>query len=137
VLLKFAHSLALLFNLIYHLLHGLVSMKNRQSLIGVQVLGLNFSYFNEMIKSIMPTTTESGNIKRIVIVDNNGTGIADSSFDSNNKNNKNIESFKNLQSYQNAKNGETGLLTEKVNGKNISIAYTPIKYQLPCQLSNI
>jgi hypothetical protein len=60
-----------------------------------------------------------------------GTGIADSSFDSNNKNNKNIESFKNLQSYQNAKNGETGLLTEKVNGKNISIAYTP------CQLSNI
>jgi Cache domain len=104
-------------------------VKNRQSLIGVQVLGLKFSYFNEMIKSIIPRITESGdNIKRMVIVDNNGTGIADSSFDSNNKINKNIESFKNLQSFQNAKNGETGLLTENVNGKNMSIAYTPIKF---------
>jgi Cache domain len=101
-------------------------VKNHQSLIGIQVLGLNFSYFNQMIKSIMPTT-EASNIKRMVIVDNNGTGIADSSFDTN-KNNKNIESFKNLQSFQNAKNGETGLLTEKVNGKNMSISYTPIKF---------
>jgi hypothetical protein len=93
------------------------------------VLGLNFSYFNNVVKSIMPATTYTGNnIKRIVIVDNNGTGIADSSFDSNNKNNKNMESFKNLQSFQNAKNGETGLLTEKVNDKNMSISYTPIRF---------
>jgi hypothetical protein len=104
--------LAILANPIY------TDVKNHRSLIGVQVLGLNFSYFNEMIKSIMPTT-EHGK-KRIVIVDNNGTEIADSSFDSS-KNNK-LESFKNLQSFQNAKNGQTGLLTEKVNGKNISIS---------------
>ena len=117
--------LAILANPIYADVYG----KNPSSLIGVQVLGLNFSYFNEMIKSTMPTEDDN---KRMVIVDNNGTEIADSSFDNNN-----IESFKNLQSFQNAKNGETGLLTEKVNGKNISIAYTPIKYQLPCQLSNI
>jgi hypothetical protein len=110
--------LAILANPIY------ADVKNHRSLIGVQVLGLNFSYFNEMIKSIMPTT-EHGK-KRIVIVDNNGTEIADSSFDSS-KNNK-LESFKNLQSFQNAKNGQTGLLTEKVNGKNISISYTPIKF---------
>jgi hypothetical protein len=58
------------------------------------VLGLNFSYFDEMIKSTMPT--EDGD-KRMVIVDNNGTEIADSSFDNNN-----MESFKNLQSFQNA-----------------------------------
>ena len=97
-------------------------IKNHQSLIGVQVLGLNFSYFNDMIKSIMP---ETSNIKRIVIVDNNGTGIADSSLDNKNQN---TESCKNLQSFQNAKNGETGSLTENVNGKNMSIAYIPIKF---------
>jgi hypothetical protein len=93
---------------------------NPRSLIGVQVLGLNFSYFNNMIKSTMPT--EDGD-KRMVIVDNNGTEIADSLFD-----NDNMESFEKLQSFQNAKNGETGLLTEKVNGKNMSISYTPIKF---------
>ena len=84
------------------------------------MLGLNFSYFNDMIKSTMPT--EEGD-KRMAIVDNNGTVIADSIF-----NNNSMESFKNLQSFQNAKNGETGLLTEIVNGKNMSISYTPIKF---------
>jgi hypothetical protein len=73
-----------------------------------------------MIKSTMPTK-DGG--KRMAIVDNNGTVIAVSSFD-----NKYMESFKNLQSFQNAKNGETGLLTEIVNGKNMSISYTPIKF---------
>jgi Cache domain len=98
-------------------------MKNHRSLMGVQVLGLNFSYFNEIIKSIMPTTQDGNKNKRMVIVDNNGTEIADSSFDNNN-----MESFKKLQSFQNAKNGETGLLTEQINGKNMSISYTPIKF---------
>jgi hypothetical protein len=100
-------------------------VKNRQSLIGVQVLGLNFSYFRDMMKSMMPPTTEASNIKRIVLADNNGTGIADSYLDNKNKT---TESFKNLQSFQNAKNGETGSLTENVGGKNMSIAYTPIKF---------
>jgi Cache domain len=100
-------------------------VKNHHSLVGVQVLGLNFSYFNEMIKSMMPATTEASNIKRIVLVDNNGTEIADSSFDSKNKS---TESFKNLQSFQNAKNGETGSFTENVKGKNMSVSYTPIKF---------
>jgi hypothetical protein len=39
-----------------------------------------------------------------------------------------MESFKELQSFQNAKNGESGLLKEKVNGKNMYISYTPIKF---------
>jgi hypothetical protein len=89
------------------------------------VLGLNFSYFNDLVKSIMPPTTVASNIKRIILVDNNGTGIADSSLDNKNQN---IESFKNLQSFQNAKNGETGSLTENVDGKNMSISYMPIKF---------
>lgn len=84
------------------------------------MLGLNFTYFNDLINSTM--LTEDG-IKRFVIAANNGTEIDDSS-----SNNNNVESFTKLQSFQNAKNGESGLLTEKVNGKNMSISYTPIKF---------
>ena len=94
--------------------------KNHNSLIGVQVLGLNFTYFNDLIKSTMQPEDSD---KRFVIIDNNGTEIADSSSDNNN-----MESFKELQSFQNAKNGESGLLIEKVNGKNMYISYTPIKF---------
>jgi Cache domain len=106
--------LAILANPIYS------DAKNHNSLIGLQVLGLDFTYFNDLIKSTMPT--EEGD-KRAVIVDNNGTEIADSSSDNNN-----MESLKKLQSFQNARNGESGLLTEEVNGKNTSISYTPIKF---------
>ena len=94
--------------------------KNNTSLIGVQVLGLNFTYFNDLIKSTMPPEDSD---KRFVIVDNNGTEIADTSSDNNN-----MESFKELQSFQNAKNGESGSLIEKVNGKNMYISFTPIKF---------
>lgn len=94
--------------------------KNNNSLIGVQVLGLNFTYLNDLIKSTMPPEDSD---KRFVIVDNNGTEIADTSSDNNN-----MESFKELQSFQNAKNGESGSLIEKVNGKNMYISFTPIKF---------
>ena len=42
--------------------------KNHNSLIGVQVLGLNFSYFKDLMKSTIQT--EDSN-KRVVLVDNN------------------------------------------------------------------
>ena len=58
--------LAILANPIYS------DAKNHNSMIGLQVLGLDFTYFNDLIKSTMPT--EEGN-KRAVIVDNNGTEI--------------------------------------------------------------
>jgi cache domain-containing protein len=117
-----AEPLAILANPIYQ------DVNNSSSLIGVQVLGLNFSYFNDLLESVIPTT-EYGN-KRIVLVDNNGTEIADSSSsnDNNNNNNNNFESFSNLRSFQNARNGETGSLKEEVNGRNMFISYTPIKF---------
>ena len=94
--------------------------KNHKSLVGVQVLGLNFSYINDLIRSaLLPDDSN----KRFVMLDNNGTEIADSSSDNNN-----MESFKDLESFQNAKNGESGLLIEKVNGKNMYTSYTPIKF---------
>jgi Cache domain len=106
--------LAILSNPIY------LDAKNNNTLIGVQVLGLNFTYFNDLVKSAM--LPEDSN-KRFIIIDNNGTEIADSSSDNNN-----MESYKELQSFQNAKNGESGSLVEKVNGKNMYISYTPIKF---------
>ena len=71
----------------------------------------------------MPEEGGGGNTSMLVVADNNGTEIADSS-----SNNNNTESFNNIQSFQNAKNGETGSLTEMVNGKNISVSYTPITF---------
>lgn len=106
--------LAILANPIY------LDAKNYNTLIGVQVLGLNFTYFNDLVKSAM--LPEDSN-KRFIIIDSNGTEIADSSSDNNN-----MESYKELQSFQNAKNGESGSLVEKVNGKNMYISYTPIKF---------
>ena len=106
--------LAILANPIYS------DAKNNNTLIGVQVLGLNYTYFNDLVKSAM--LPEDSN-KRFVIIDSNGTEIADSSSD-----NKNMELYKELQSFQNAKNGESGILVEKVNGKNMYISYTPIKF---------
>ena len=106
--------LAILANPIYS------DAKNNNTLIGVQVLGLNYTYFNDLVKSAM--LPEDSN-KRFVIIDSNGTKIADSSSD-----NKNMELYKELQSFQNAKNGESGILVEKVNGKNMYISYTPIKF---------
>ena len=106
--------LAILANPIYS------DSKNHNSLIGVQVLGLNYTYLNDLTKSVM--VPEDGN-KRFIIIDNNGTEIGDSS-----SNNYNMESFKDLQSFQNAKNGESGFLIEKINGENMYISYTPIKF---------
>ena len=106
--------LAILANPVY------LDAKNNNTLIGVQVLGLNFTYFKDLVKSAM--LPEDSN-KRFVIIDSNGTEIADSSSDNNN-----IRSYKGLQSFQNAKNGESGLVVEKVNGKNKYISYTPIKF---------
>jgi hypothetical protein len=106
--------LAILANPIYS------DAKNNNTLIGVQVLGLNFTYFNDLVKSAM--LPEDSN-KRFVIIDNNGTEIADSSSDNNN-----MELYKGLKSFQNAKNGESGVLVEKVNGNNMYISYIPIKF---------
>ena len=61
--------LAILANPIYS------DAKNSNSLVGLQVLGLDFTYFNDLIKSTLPTW--DGN-KRAIIADDKGTEIADS-----------------------------------------------------------
>lgn len=80
-------------------------------------LGLNFTHFNEMIKSI------DNNDTRILLLDNNGIEISDSA-----SNNNISESFDGLQSFKNAKGGELGLIMENINGRNMTISYAPIDF---------
>lgn len=87
------------------------------TLVGMLALGLNFTHFNEMIKSI------DNNDTRILLLDNNGTEISDSV-----SNNNISESFDGLQSFKNAKGGELGLIMENINGRNMTISYAPIDF---------
>jgi hypothetical protein len=89
------------------------------TLTGMLALGLNFTHFNEMIKS----ESLGNNDTRILLVDNNGTEISDSA-----SNNDKLESFNGLQSFKNAKNGGLGSMMENINGKNMTISYTPIDF---------
>jgi hypothetical protein len=92
--------------------------KNK-TLVGMLALGLNFTHFNEKIKS----ESLNNNDTRILLVDNNGTEISDSAS------NKNIsESFDGLQSFKNAKEGELGSMIENINGRNMTISYAPIDF---------
>jgi hypothetical protein len=95
------------------------------SLIGVLSSGLNFKTFNEILQSLNLSSNE-----RIVLLDSNGTKIADSDtkqISSLHKSNIGDPSFRNLRSFNNALKGETGTVQEVVNGINTQIKYKPVK----------
>lgn len=89
-------------------------------LVGVMVLGVNLTYFDGILNSILPP---DNNNTRIMILDNNGGKIADSK-----QHKKTIESFDNLQSFKEAKLGISGVKEEKIQNNNMSIFYLPIKF---------
>jgi hypothetical protein len=95
------------------------------SIIGAVSSGLNFENYNKILQSI-----NLGNQQRIVLVDSNGTKIADSDK-SQPSSILNIThkdtSYRNLQSFKNAVKGEKGALIEALNGSNTEIQYKPIK----------
>jgi Cache domain len=98
---------------------------NQTSLIGVLSSGLNFKTFNEILQSLNLSSNE-----RIVLLDSNGTKIADSDtkqISSLHKSNIGDASFRKLQSFNNAVKGETGTVQEMVNGSNTEIKYKPVK----------
>jgi hypothetical protein len=88
------------------------------TLVGMLALGLNFTHFNDIIKS-----NSDNNNSRILLLDSNGTEISDSP-----SNNKITESLDGLQSFKNAKGGEVGSMMENIDGKNMTISYTPIDF---------
>ena len=88
------------------------------TLVGMLALGLNFTHFNEMIKS-----KPDNNDTRILLLDNNGTEISDSASNHNTS-----ESFDGLQSFKNAKDGELGSMIENIYGRNMTISYAPVDF---------
>lgn len=95
------------------------------SLIGVLSSGLNFKPFNEILQSLNLSSNE-----RIVLLDSNGTKIADSDtkqLSSLHKSNIGDASFRNLQGFNNALKGKTGTVQEVINGINTQVYYKPVK----------
>lgn len=101
-------------------------LENQDSpIVGIQILTLNFSYFNDLLKSEIPTegANDTVSTNRVVIVDSNGTKIAESSSINND-----ITEFKDLQSFQNAKAGITGSIIETMGDNDLTISYAPIDF---------
>jgi hypothetical protein len=103
-----------------------LDLENQDSpIVGIQILTLNFSYFNDLLKSEIPTegANDTVSTNRVVIVDSNGTKIAESSSINND-----ITEFKDLQSFQNAKAGITGSIIETMGDNDLTISYAPIDF---------
>lgn len=101
-------------------------LENQDSpIVGIQILTLNFSYFNDLLKSEIQTegANDTVSTNRVVIVDSNGTKIAESSSINND-----VTEFKNLQSFQNAKAGITGSIIETMGDNDLKISYAPIDF---------
>ena len=101
------------------------SNNHTASLIGVLSAGLNFETYNEILQSVNLRDHE-----RILLLDSNGTKIADSDpkqITSLSKNTTGDVSFRNLQSFNNAEKGGTGIVEETVNGLITLVQYKPLK----------
>lgn len=100
------------------------SNNDNASLIGVLSAGINFETYNKILQSV-----NLKGLHRILLLDSNGTKIADSDINQTSSLLKNIGdvSFRNLQSFNNAVKGETGTVQEMVNGSNTEIKYKPVK----------
>jgi hypothetical protein len=96
---------------------------NSGSLIGVLVGGLNFTYFDQSIRSL--NLTDHNNNQRIILTDHNGTAIFDSSLRNNYA--PQVGSFASLQSFKNALEGRSGSMVEPFNGTKMLISYHPVK----------
>ena len=95
------------------------------SRIGVLSGGLNLKTYNEILQSLKLSSQE-----RIVLLDSNGTKIADSYEEQQSSLPESTDadaSFRNLKSFNNALKGETGKVQEIVNGSNTEIEYKPVK----------
>jgi hypothetical protein len=94
-------------------------------LIGLWAGGLNLTSLSESLQIVNMTNSED--TKRIVIVDQQGQKIVDSSGQSLLSNNTLDESFVDLQSFRNAINGQSGTITEIINGTMMAVSYHPVK----------
>jgi hypothetical protein len=97
------------------------SQNSSRSLIGVLVGGLNFTYFDQSIRTLNLTDHNH----RIILADHNGTVIVDSLL--HNYYAPKVESVASLQSFKNALEDKSGSMVEPFNGTKMLISYHPVK----------
>jgi hypothetical protein len=99
--------------------------ENNGTLVGLWAGGLNLTSLSESLQAVNLTNNEDG--ERIVIADRLGQKLADSSGQSILSNSTLDESFADLQSFRNAINGQSGTITEIINGTMMAVSYHPVK----------
>ena len=98
--------------------------ENNGTLVGLWAGGLNLTSLSESLQAVNLTNNEDG--ERIVIVDQQGQKIVDSRGQSILSNSTLNESFADLQSFRNAINGQSGTITEIINGTVMAVSYHPV-----------
>src|SRR5918997_5468820 len=98
--------------------------ENNGTLVGLWAGGLNLTGLSESLQSLNLTNNEDG--ERIVIVDQQGQKIIDSRGQSILSNSTLDESFADLQSFRNTINGQSGTITEIINGTMMAVSYHPV-----------
>lgn len=99
--------------------------ENNGTLVGLWAGGLNLTSLSESLQAVNLTNNEDGD-RRIVIVDQQGQKIVDSRGQSILYNSTLNESFADLQSFRNAINGQSGTITEIINGTMMAVSYHPV-----------
>jgi hypothetical protein len=102
--------------------------ENNGTLVGLWAGGLNLTSLSESLQSLN-LTNNNIDYERIVIVDQQGQKIIDSRGQSLllGPNSTVNESFADLQSFRNAINGQSGTITEIINGTMTAVSYHPVK----------
>ena len=101
--------------------------ENNGTLVGLWAGGLNLTRFSESLQSLNLTNNNNNDGERIVIADQQVQKIADSSSQSLLSSITFNESFADLQSFKNAINGQSGTITEIINGTITAVSYSPVK----------
>ncbi|MDQ3969893.1 MAG: hypothetical protein M3275_16035 [Thermoproteota archaeon] len=97
--------------------------ENNGTLVGVWAGGLNLTSLSSSLQSLNLTDIN----ERIVYVDQQGQKVADSDNQLLSRSSNMIESFAHLQSFRNAINGQSGTITEIINGTQMAVSYHPLK----------
>jgi cache domain-containing protein len=96
------------------------SLKDNSTIAGVWASSIDFNVLNKELQSL--NLTSLGDSTRVVYVDSKGQKIADSDITKSTI----PESFSNLKGFRAAVSGHTGSTIEKVDDKNMLVAYQPV-----------
>ena len=96
------------------------SLKDNSTIAGVWASSIDFNVLNKELQSL--NLTSLGDSTRVVYVDSKGQKIADSDITKSTI----PESFSTLKGFRAAVSGQTGSTIEKVDNKNMLVAYQPV-----------